>query len=259
MPARERRPPRPSVTSDTKPFWAYLYDIKANAAQSEVDMVFLVSIEGNIGSGKSTLLSALRPSSTLALVPEPVHEWIAPDATTDPPGPSMLDAFYRSPADNAFAFQMYVLLTRARSLSKVDAPVVITERCLESDSAIFCALGRSDGVISDIEHRTYRAWYDLCSSTMCRSQPDAVVYVRCQPEVCAARIEKRGRMQEARIDLDYLSRVHDAHERYIETVAERRTPLLVLDGESSTPQELAEGVEGFIRALLPYRHYTPSN
>lgn len=76
--------------------------------------VFLMTLEGNIGAGKSTLLHAVAAldHADIVVVQEPVDLWCEPSL---PDGTSMLAAYYSAPAKTAMAFQMYTMLTRARS------------------------------------------------------------------------------------------------------------------------------------------------
>lgn len=44
----------------------------------------------------------------------------------------------------------------------------------------------------------------------------AVIYLKCKPEICKTRIQKRNREGEADISVDYLKDVHKKHEDWIE-------------------------------------------
>ena len=119
-----------------------------------------VSLEGNIGSGKSTLLSAIaRASADLTVLQEPVDEWSRPVIGGD----GMLQLFYADPARRAFAFQMFVLLSRARQAALVEehsgGGAVLTERCTASDFELFGRPMYEAGAMDDAEWATYRGWY----------------------------------------------------------------------------------------------------
>jgi deoxycitidine kinase len=42
-----------------------------------------------------------------------------------------------------------------------------------------------------------------------------VIYIQCPPEVCSDRIKKRSREGEDTIPLDYLEKIHEKHESWL--------------------------------------------
>ena len=42
-----------------------------------------------------------------------------------------------------------------------------------------------------------------------------VIYIQCPPEVCVERIKKRSREGEDTIPLDYLEKIHNKHEEWL--------------------------------------------
>ena len=81
--------------------------------------VQLVSIDGNIGSGKSTFMTALQSVwgsyPWIHFLPEPVEEW---STFHDDEGHTLLECFYASPQDTAFAFQMTAFISRIHLLHR---------------------------------------------------------------------------------------------------------------------------------------------
>ena len=190
-----------------------------------------VSLEGNIGSGKSTLLSAIaRASADLTVLQEPVDEWSRPVIGGD----GMLQLFYADPARRAFAFQMFVLLSRARQAALVEehsgGGAVLTERCTASDFELFGRPMYEAGAMDDAEWATYRGWYAHTTAGM--PPMDGVVYLRTTPAVSMSRIASRRRHGEGSIDAGYIERLHATHEAWIQRVCDSGKPVLVLDGDA---------------------------
>ena len=67
------------------------------------------------------------------------------------------------------------------------------------------------------------------------------MYIRCSPEICYQRIQKRARPGEEPITLEYLYELHEKHEKMYGQAA------LVLDGECST-STLASQIQAVLRA-----------
>ena len=97
----------------------------------------LVNLEGNIGAGKSTLLRVLKAAyggcSAVRFVDEPVAQWERA---------GLLAALYAGKMSPA-AFQLTAMVTRAAALKETladpFAKVIISERSLASDRAVFAA------------------------------------------------------------------------------------------------------------------------
>ncbi len=202
------------------------------------------SLEGTIGAGKSTLLSAIFaivqsggapygwPRGDLVVAQEPVQEWS---------DSGLLQAYYADPARYAFAFQMYVLLTRmqqARALfspteAKAGALVVLTERCVASDCEVFARTSRESGMLDDVQWAVYSAWQRDALEKAAPTPPLAgVVYLRCSPETSARRIASRGRPGEASVDEACLLRLRRSHERWLTKLKAAGTPVLELDADT---------------------------
>jgi deoxyadenosine/deoxycytidine kinase len=54
-----------------------------------------------------------------------------------------------------------------------------------------------------------------------------VIYIQCPPEICEKRIKKRSREGEDSIPLDYLARIHEKHEEWLN--ADRQSNVLIID------------------------------
>ena len=187
---------------------------------------------------------------------EPVDEWCAPVL---PGQQGMLQAFYADPDANGFAFQMYVLLSRAKQARQLCAVApreqpLLMERCTMSDFALFGSMLKRSGRISEAQWVAYKGWHDEVSDAFrpFSSTPDATVYLRCSPDVCMRRITRRDRDGETTMQREYLSCLHDAHEEWIETLVQRHGAgrVLVLDAEEEGPDAVARLAESITRFML---------
>ena len=197
----------------------------------------MFTLEGPIGAGKSTLLTAIASLAAASGIPlrtaqEPVEAWSAPIL---PGGVGMLQAFYADPLQNAFPFQMYVLLTRVRQVRAepegASGPVLLSERCIATDREVFAKSSREAGMMSDVQWAAYDAWYDEMVDLLRPAQPSGVVYLGCSPEVSLRRIADRARDGEASVDMACLERLQRAHEAWIAEARTAGTPVLELDGD----------------------------
>lgn len=212
-------------------------------SQSREDTL-VVSVVGNIGSGKSSLLDAIKEVSkgSIACVPEPISEWVSPVLSS---GQSMLEAYYADKRRNAFAFQMFILLTRVRQIRRsIDVverewdggpgAVVVVERGPWVDVPLIGQVVRDQGLTNDSEWLTLTEWSNESLSSL--PALCGIVYLRTLPQQCVERIAARARDGENLIDADYVQQIHDSHEANLaSTIANRCRapcmPCLILDGQ----------------------------
>jgi deoxyadenosine/deoxycytidine kinase len=183
-------------------------------------------IEGNIGSGKSTLLQYLEKLDQVEVIPEPVDMWIN---IKDSQGKNLLDHFYSDMERYSYMFQAMVFKTRIQS---TDVPqeknIRFSERSIWTDRYVFGKQCIKDNKMNSIEKECYHFWFDWLENKF-KPKPDGIIYVRCSPEKCMERIHKRGRSEENNIPLDYLKKLHNSHEEWLQNWKE--TPVIILDNE----------------------------
>lgn len=186
----------------------------------------IISIEGNIGAAKSTLLSLLPESNDIHKIQEAVDQWIN---LKDKSGTSILEHFYQDKQKWTYLFQSVVFRSRARSLMnqrKVHKNLII-ERSLMTDYNCFASILRNDGHFGEIEWNDYNNWFHLLVEEL-DLEPDYYIYLRTDPHVCMERIKHRGREGEETIDLEYLKKLHDAHELWLMG----KKNVLIIDGNN---------------------------
>lgn len=183
-------------------------------------------IEGNIGSGKSTLLKMINGLSNTEVIQEPVDIWTS---IKDNKGTNLLQHFYSDMDRNSYMFQTMVFKTRLESLEpKQIQPFRFSERSIWTDRYVFGKMCIEDNKMNSIESKCYNHWFNWLEKKF-KPTPDGIIYIRCTPEKCLERINKRSRDEENTISLDYIKKLHTYHEEWLQNWKE--TPVLIIDNE----------------------------
>ncbi len=163
-----------------------------------------LALAGNIGVGKSTLTGILAERYRLHPVFEAVDE--------NP----YLEDFYLDMPRYAFHSQIFFLAKRLRQhLTEVNANErVIQDRTIYEDAAIFARNLFEEGVMEARDYRSYCQLYQAIAAAL--RPPDLLIYLRAEVATLRARIAERGRGYEVSISTDYLARLNDLYERWIE-------------------------------------------
>jgi deoxyadenosine/deoxycytidine kinase len=189
----------------------------------------LISIEGNIGSGKSTLVEYLKSLQKYIFVDEPVNEWLS---IKNNQGKNSLECFYENQNENAFCFQVLAYITRLKKLmdkmkENPDNVVIITERSIETDRNVFAKMLYEDGYLSSIEWETYNYWFNTFKET---SKVDLIIYIKTSPIKCLERINKRNRVEESNISIDYLEKCNKFHDDWLNSI---NNNIIIIDGHDT--------------------------
>lgn len=191
-----------------------------------------ISLEGNIASGKSTILSALRDviqekGHNIPCIPEPVDDWVP-----------ILARFYKDQSRFAFATSIQVLFSYSDH-SRFKGSV--SERSPFSGRYVFATPQDNNGMEPE-ESAIYEQAYARLAW-----EPDIVFYVETPPEVCLERANSRARKCEAGLSLEYLKRIHAAHEQAFADNYKGRL-LLAVDG-TRPPKENAEAIFAILNTI----------
>ncbi|WP_345466690.1 deoxynucleoside kinase [Deinococcus carri] len=159
-------------------------------------------VEGPIGVGKTSLAGRLAARYGAELNLEVVEE--------NP----FLAHFYESPETYSFQVQVFFLLSRFKQLSKLAQPGlwsgnVVSDYLFDKDF-IFAAMN-----LKDAEFALYEDLYAHLSPRL--PTPDLVVYLRAEPDLLLARIEKRGRPFERDMQAAYLAELTARYDEYFRT------------------------------------------
>lgn len=131
---------------------------------------------------------------------------------------SLFELFYSDKTKYGFLFQIMALQSRISNLVKVQeeniGKVLICERSFLSDYHIFAKEMHKEGHISDMEMMVYLKWYNYVLDNV-KPRIDSILYLRAEPETCLVRVNKRSRTGEDMIDIEYLNKLHQAHEEWL--------------------------------------------
>lgn len=174
-----------------------------------------IAITGNIGAGKTTLTTMLAKH----------YGWEAQfeDVDHNP----YLDDFYQDMSKWSFALQMYFLGSRFRQIKEIreSGKNVIQDRTIYEDAHIFAENLNEMNLLSDRDFQNYSSLFKLMTSFV--SAPDLLIYLKADISTLTKQIAKRGRDYEAGISIDYLSRLNNKYENWINNYKEGK--LLIID------------------------------
>lgn len=164
-----------------------------------------VAIAGNVGVGKSTFTAMF--SKKLGW--EPFFE-----AVDDNP---YLSDFYQDMRRWSFHSQIYFLSRRLRHHRRLlDHPgPVVQDRSVYEDAEIFACNLYRQGNMSERDYRSYRELYEVL--VMFLPPPDLVVYLRASVPTLQRRIHLRGREYERSIPDEYLARLNELYDEWVES------------------------------------------
>ncbi|HOT14477.1 MAG TPA: deoxynucleoside kinase [Bacteroidales bacterium] len=163
-----------------------------------------IAIGGNIGSGKTTLAGLLAKHYNW----EPHYENIDHN-------PYLTD-FYEDMQRWSFNLQVYFLKTRFEQLITLQKKkeTVVQDRTIYEDAHIFAPNLYAMGLMSSRDFETYKSLFDIMSALI--TPPQLLIYLRASIPVLVQQIQKRGRDFESSIRLDYLQRLNERYEAWIE-------------------------------------------
>ena len=162
-----------------------------------------IAIAGNIGAGKTTLTALLSKH----------FGWEAhyEDVEANP----YLNSFYEDMQRWSFNLQIYFLASRFRQIVNIHASGknVIQDRTIYEDAYIFAPNLHAMNLMETRDFENYSALFELISSMI--RPPDLLIYLRSTVPNLVKQIQRRGRVYEESIRLDYLKSLNERYEAWI--------------------------------------------
>ncbi|MHB1921304.1 MAG: deoxynucleoside kinase [Chitinophagaceae bacterium] len=187
-----------------------------------------IAVAGNIGAGKTTLTEMLAKH----------YKWTAQfeDVEHNP----YLNDFYEDMPRWSFNLQIYFLNNRLKQLLEIKngSQTVIQDRTIYEDARIFAPNLHEMSLMSKRDYENYFSFFETLQSMV--SPPDLLIYLNASVPTLVANIQKRGREYEENIRLDYLKRLNEYYNHWIDKYQEG--PLLIIQADKN---KFAENEEHF--------------
>jgi len=183
-----------------------------------------IAIAGNIGAGKTTLTKLL--SKHFGWIPN------FEDVVDNP----YLDDFYHQMDRWSFNLQIYFLNSRFRQIIQIreSGKKVIQDRTIYEDAHIFAPNLHDMGLMSNRDFKNYSSLFQLMESMV--KAPDLLIYLRSSVSNLVEQIHKRGRKYESSISIDYLSRLNQRYEEWVQSYNKGKLLIVEVDNVNFVDQ-----------------------
>ncbi|MBL7681962.1 MAG: deoxynucleoside kinase [Flavipsychrobacter sp.] len=194
-----------------------------------------IAVAGNIGSGKTTLTTKLAKHFKW----EPHFEDIDHN-------PYLVD-FYEDMHRWSFNLQVYFLNTRLQQLLEIrnGKKSVIQDRTIYEDAYIFAPNLYEMGLMTKRDFENYASLFSTLRKLV--NPPDLLIYLKASIPTIVDQIQKRGRDYEENIRLDYLKRLNEFYNKWIDQYNDG--PLLVIDVDKNNFAENDEDFAEVVRRI----------
>ncbi len=174
-----------------------------------------IAIVGNIGAGKTTLTALLANH----LGYEPKFELV----DTNP----YLEDFYNDMKRWSFNLQIYFLNSRFKQVMEIQnsRDHIIQDRTIYEDAYIFAQNLYEMGLMASRDYQNYLSIFDSIMSFV--KAPDLLIYLRASVPTLVDHIRRRGREYETGIRTDYLFKLNEKYEHWINQYTQGK--LFILD------------------------------
>jgi deoxyadenosine/deoxycytidine kinase len=202
-----------------------------------------VAIAGNIGAGKTTLTEMLSKH----------YRWIPQFEDVDH-NPYLTD-FYDDMPRWSFNLQIYFLHGRLNQILDIQrgTETIIQDRTIYEDAHIFAPNLHEMGLMSKRDFDNYFGFFTTIKSMV--QPPDLLIYLKASVPTLVSQIQKRGREYEENIRLDYLKKLNEYYNKWVEGYKEG--PILIIDcdknkfGENDEEfGEIISKVDGMLYGLF---------
>lgn len=191
-----------------------------------------IAIAGNIAAGKSSLTGLLAKHFGWKAFYESVED-----------NPYLAD-FYDDMRRWSFNLQIYFLSSRFRHQKEMieQQENVIQDRTIYEDVEIFAKNLHNMGLMSDRDFANYESLFH--EMTYYSKPPTLLIYIRAQVPTLVRQIQQRGRDYENTIRIEYLERLNQLYEDWIDRYAHEK---LIIDTDDldfvNNKQDLGKIIE----------------
>lgn len=187
-----------------------------------------IAVAGNIGAGKTTLTEMLSKH----------YRWIPQFEDVDH-NPYLMD-FYEDMPRWSFNLQIYFLNSRLNQLLEIHrgTETIIQDRTIYEDANIFAPNLHDMGLMSKRDFENYYGFFQTLKSMV--QPPDLLIFLKANVPTLVGQIQKRGREYEENIRLDYLKKLNELYNKWIDNYKEGQ--LLIIDVDKN---KFAEREEDF--------------
>ncbi|MDF2433447.1 MAG: deoxyadenosine/deoxycytidine kinase [Mucilaginibacter sp.] len=178
-----------------------------------------IAIVGNIGAGKTTLTELLAKNYGW----DPLFE-----AVDNNP---YLEDFYSDMKLWSFNLQIYFLNSRYRQIIEIqkNGHNIIQDRTIYEDAYIFAENLHDMGLMTTRDYENYQSIFDNVTEFI--KPPDLLIYLKASVPTLVNNIQRRGREYESGIRLDYLSKLNDKYQKWINNY--KLGKLLIIDKDNN--------------------------
>ncbi|MBC7555016.1 MAG: deoxynucleoside kinase [Taibaiella sp.] len=194
-----------------------------------------IAVAGNIGSGKTTLTATLAKH----------YKW-QPHFEDVEHNPYLVD-FYEDMPRWSFNLQIYFLNNRIKHLIDIrnGKDTVIQDRTIYEDAHIFAPNLFDMGLLTKRDYENYTSFFQNLKTLI--QPPDLLIYLKASIPTLVDQIQKRGREYEENIRLDYLKRLNENYNKWIDGYNDG--PLLVIDVNTCNFAEREEDLADVVRRI----------
>ncbi len=174
-----------------------------------------IAIAGNIGSGKTTLTEIL------------TQRYGAKAYYEEPNNPYIGD-FYEDMMRWSFHLQISFLGSRIKQTMEMlgeKSGDIFQDRTIYEDAHIFAHNLHQMGLMASRDWETYMRIFELVTNLV--PKPDLLIYLKASIPTLISQIRRRGRDYEMNIDEEYLKRLNDKYEHWINEIYQGQ--VLVID------------------------------
>jgi deoxyadenosine/deoxycytidine kinase len=189
-----------------------------------------IAVAGNIGSGKTTLTKLLAKN----------YKW-EPHFESVDDNPYLND-FYADMQRWSFNLQIYFLNSRFSQILDIrkSGKKIIQDRTIYEDAFIFAPNLHAMGLMSTRDFENYFNLFQLMTSLI--EPPDLLIYLRAEVSTLVNQISMRGRKYESTIRIDYLKRLNERYEAWINGYDLGKVLIVDIDNKDfkQNPEDLRE-------------------